>query len=61
MTDQKPIPWVLKRRFLVTLLAGVGAAVMSLVIFLIANDRIILVLAASFSSVVFFAPDPSGP
>lgn len=44
MTDQKPIPWVLKRRFLVTLLAGVGAAVMSLVIFLIANDRIILVL-----------------
>lgn len=39
MTDRNPIPWVLKRRFLVTLLAGVGAAAMSFVIFLIANDR----------------------
>ena len=44
MTERKVIPLVLKLRFLVTLLAGVGAAAMSLVIFLIANDRIILVL-----------------
>lgn len=44
MTDRNPIPWVLKRRFLVTLLAGIGAAAISLVIFLIADDHIILVL-----------------
>lgn len=44
MIDQNPIPWVLKRRFLVTLLAGIGTAAVSLVIFLLADDYIILVL-----------------
>ena len=47
MTDRKPIPWVLKRRFLVTLLAGVGAAVMSLFICCVFRTRSIWTLISN--------------
>lgn len=40
------IPPILKRKFLLTLFAGIAAAVISIVIFLAADDRILLILGA---------------
>lgn len=44
MNQWNDSPPILKRRFLFTLLAGIGAAIVSLVFFMVSGDRILMTL-----------------
>lgn len=54
MEDWKRIPSILKRRLFFTFLAGIGATAISLVVYLAAGDRIILILGGILSLCCMF-------